>query len=240
MRRLASHKGFSLIELIIVIVILGVVAVATTQFVRFAMQIYGEGNQRAEQVAQARFTLLRLEKEIRNAVPNSVAVTGSCLSFFPIKNSGSYISGATSNLLTVIDFDGNIAVGDTLLIYPTSVSSVQNNTLDIIAVDDQGSDDNLYSLSLSHVPALRSPGKRYYVPESQVEVCLETNAGRQVLMRHQGGVMGVLAVDVNQWRVQYNAGSLRRNAMVSLFLELNSPSNERLALSHEVHIANVP
>lgn len=234
-----KHAGFTLVELIIVIVILGIVAVGTTQFISSSMLIYSEGNQRAGLVAQARFILLRLEKEIRTAIPNTVSVSANCLRFYPIKNSGTYVGDINDNPLTVVNFDNNVAVADTVVIYPTSVTSVIN-ARQITAIDDQGSADSVYGWQLLGDSALSSPGKRYYVPQPEVSFCAQTTEQGQALVREQDGVQSLLGLSISQWLVQYSAGTLERNATVNIQLELQSSTNERLALSHTVHIPNVP
>ncbi|WP_462157094.1 prepilin-type N-terminal cleavage/methylation domain-containing protein [Pseudoalteromonas sp. GB56] len=239
MWRTRRQSGFTLVELIIVIVILGIVAVGTTQFVSTSMQIYSDGNQRADLVAQARFILLRMEKEIRTAIPNTLTVTANCLSFYPIKNSGTYVGDVSDNPLTVVNFNNNVVVGDTVAIYPTSVNSVIN-ARQITAIDDQGTSDSVYAWQLTGSSILSSPGKRYYVPQGQVSFCSQTTAQGQALLREQDGAQSLLGLGVSEWTVQYSAGTLERNAMVNIQLELHSSTNERLALSHTVHIPNVP
>ena len=74
MRQLTRKKssGFSLIELIVVIVILGVLAASITSFIRFGTQIYTETTARDQLVSSARFAIERLNREVRNALPNSL------------------------------------------------------------------------------------------------------------------------------------------------------------------------
>ena len=72
MRRPTKIKGFTLVELILVITILGVISVSIVQVIAISAEIYMTGAERARLVAQARFTILRLEKEIRNTVTNTI------------------------------------------------------------------------------------------------------------------------------------------------------------------------
>ena len=68
-------KGFTLVELILVIVILGIVSVGTVQYLSFGAQIYADSAERDEVVSQARFLLTRLSKELRHATPGSVRLS---------------------------------------------------------------------------------------------------------------------------------------------------------------------
>ncbi|MBL0689544.1 MAG: prepilin-type N-terminal cleavage/methylation domain-containing protein, partial [Pseudoalteromonas sp.] len=88
-------KGFTLLELIIVIIILGVMSVGIAGFITLSTQTYLNVSERDELLANARFVTERLNREIRNAVPNSIRInsnsTTECLEFIPIKASTTYM-----------------------------------------------------------------------------------------------------------------------------------------------------
>ena len=72
-----KSQGFSLIELITVIVILGIASAGIASFVRGSMQTYIDVSTREQLVTESRFAIERLKREIANAVPNSVRITGN-------------------------------------------------------------------------------------------------------------------------------------------------------------------
>jgi MSHA biogenesis protein MshO len=88
-----SQQGFTLIELILVILVLAIVSTSVTSFIRFGVQIYQDVSGRDKQISDSRFVIERLTRELRNALPNSVRVTGDgkCVEFIPILASSSYI-----------------------------------------------------------------------------------------------------------------------------------------------------
>jgi len=87
-------KGFTLLELIIVIIILGVMSVGIAGFISLTTQTYLNVSERDKLLSSARFAVERLNREIRNAVPNSVRVKNDaarqCLEFVPIVASTIY------------------------------------------------------------------------------------------------------------------------------------------------------
>ena len=88
--------GFTLIELILVIVVLGILAVSVTSYIGLGARMYAETADRDQLLSQSRFAIERLVRELRNVVPNSVRVSGSCIEFMPLLNAGRYASIPTA------------------------------------------------------------------------------------------------------------------------------------------------
>ncbi len=74
--RPASRAGFTIIELVVVIVLVGVLSVGLAELLRNPMQGYIAVSRRAELVALADLTLNRMTRDLRRALPNSVRVAG--------------------------------------------------------------------------------------------------------------------------------------------------------------------
>ena len=66
--------GFTLVELVMVILLLGVMATFSSQFIGIGTQIYGDASRREQLMSDARFAMERLNREVRDAVPGSVRV----------------------------------------------------------------------------------------------------------------------------------------------------------------------
>jgi MSHA biogenesis protein MshO len=90
-----NQQGFTLIELVTVIVILGVLATGISSFLRFGVQSYTHAADRDALISSARFVVERLNREVRNALPNSIRTIGGdnnpCLEFVPIDKSVIYL-----------------------------------------------------------------------------------------------------------------------------------------------------
>lgn len=98
-------RGYTLIELVTVIIILGIVSTGIFSFIKFGTQVYVDLTSRDQILSESRFLVERLNREIRYALPNSVRVAqypeGSsspyvhCIEFTPIQWSAFYQDIAT-------------------------------------------------------------------------------------------------------------------------------------------------
>lgn len=154
------QQGFTLVELIMVIVILGVVSSMAAVFMRGPIDAYFAVARRAALTDLADTVLRRMERDVRKALPNSLrtpttAGTNQCLEFIPTKTGGRYRADDTAaglnfaaadtafNMLgqnSVLPVDQRIAVGDLVAVYNLgpSVSAAdaytQNNTSTVTAI----------------------------------------------------------------------------------------------------------
>ena len=76
-RNSARDRGFTLIEMSIVIVLTSIIASAVAVFIRLPVQGYVDTARRAEMSDEADTALRRLGRDLRLALPNSVRVTDS-------------------------------------------------------------------------------------------------------------------------------------------------------------------
>ena len=91
-----QNSGFTLVEMIVVMVITGIIGGMVAMFIRAPVQGYVDSSRRAEMVDIADTALRRLARDIRTAVPNSVRLTGSTvIEFLPTKTGGRYRANAT-------------------------------------------------------------------------------------------------------------------------------------------------
>jgi len=85
----AIQRGFTLVEMIIVIVITGVIAVSLALFLRPALDTYLSSSSRAALADDADTALRRLLRDVRSAVPNSVRIPNDqCLELVPTTGGG--------------------------------------------------------------------------------------------------------------------------------------------------------
>lgn len=116
-RKPRGNSGFTLVELVMVILLLGIMATFSSQFIGIGTQIYGDASSREQLMSDARFAMERLNRELHDAVPGSERIettggawvdTGACLRFWPISTSSRYLalnramSGSTATLELVM------------------------------------------------------------------------------------------------------------------------------------------
>ena len=143
-----KNSGFTLMELIIVIIIMGVMSLGIAGFIKLSTQTYLNVTERDELLANARFSVERLNREVRNALPSSMRefsnTTTRCLEFVPIVASTVYTDIAVApnlptNSLTVVPFNlrhneayicDSLSVEgceDIVIVYPLSKAEIYKN-----------------------------------------------------------------------------------------------------------------
>jgi MSHA biogenesis protein MshO len=205
LQQLNNTNGFSLIEMIVVIVILGVLATGISTFINFGTQVYTDSTDREQVVSSARFAVERLNREIRTAVPNSLRInanslTGAnakqCIEFTPIVLSAVYTEIAVSpdlasDEIKVIAFDEalfdagfspNLNVG----VYILNVSEFyggSSNKVFTLLNNDISKSGNEWTLTLDGAEtfAEESPTNRLYFFNHSVSYCVQNSR----LTRHQ-------------------------------------------------------
>ncbi len=90
--------GFSLVELIVVIVVIGILAGSVALFIRNPVQAYFDAQRRIALADAADTALRRIGRELHGALPNSVRITAVggtlWLEFVPVLDAGRYRAAA--------------------------------------------------------------------------------------------------------------------------------------------------
>ncbi len=128
---LHCQKGFTLIELVIVIVLLSTLAVGSVQFISFTAQGYVDTVQRSELAATAAIVNEKLSRALRQALPSSVRVSsdGKCLEFIPVLSASRYtqapVPGApvVATEVHAVPLNSVLVQSGYLSIYPVVASS---------------------------------------------------------------------------------------------------------------------
>ncbi|MFT2092266.1 type II secretion system protein J [Paraglaciecola sp. 2405UD69-4] len=162
--KLLKNKGFTLIELITVIIVLGIVSVGLSSFIRTGLGIYTDAKEREQVLTESRFVVERLNREIRGAIPNSIRVATNssnsiqCIEFVPAAWVSFYTtlpvlpdSASTMKTVEVANNPENytFSIGDFAVVYPT---------MDADDADDNDFNDSadVYDLSRNKRKAILS------------------------------------------------------------------------------------
>ncbi|MBT1444112.1 type II secretion system GspH family protein [Shewanella sp. JM162201] len=140
--RMLRSRGFTLVEMVTVILVLGVLAVGVSSFIIFGTRIFVESSAVEQVTGESRYAIERMTRDIRAALPgsarlasgNSGSESWQCLELVPIAASSSYLSiglasGPASKTATLFRDapQTGIAVGQFAFVYPLAESDVYAN-----------------------------------------------------------------------------------------------------------------
>lgn len=103
-----GFRGFTLIELVSVIVLLGIISVAIIPIITNSVDIYQADNSRAALIQKGRLALERIAREVREAVPNTLetVIDGAGnpgIQFLQVRSGGRYVDLTDNFGLTFIN-----------------------------------------------------------------------------------------------------------------------------------------
>lgn len=261
-------QGFTLVELVIVIVLLGILSIGVTSFIRFGSDMFVDTKNRSDMVATGRFITERLNRELRSALPNSVKVSQvgiiQCIEYIPIITTVNYLDIPTvsasenkAKIISVVNFDDSKIPENenyTIAVYPTNNShdyTVEGNKVQSInnIKIDKSSTNNQWDITFDDDVrfSVDSPTSRLYFIDKKVNYCVRNSElKRFVNDKPTGGVSfnanGVLMA--NNLLEQYFPFTLSqptqfRNSTVLIQLKLEA-NLEEVVFNNEVHIPNAP
>ncbi|WP_152663095.1 PilW family protein [Arsukibacterium ikkense] len=261
------QRGFTLIELTIVIVLLSILALGVSSYIGLGASMYSDATEREQVLTQSRFVAERLQRELRNAAPNSIRAADGpllrCIEFAPIVASGVYLQApvapdAGNELrLALLNWQDSY-LGLPFTIYPRQLHDIYGSSGSTIPLSGSEQDDadgnsatRTVQLASSHSFPLDSPEQRFYLlAASPVSYCFNGVEGS--IRRYSGysynatqplppaAVGSLMAGNVQQVRFAINDAVLTRNSVVNLLLQFGQSQASDMFFNYEVHIPNVP
>lgn len=195
MIRAHGQRGVTLVELVVTLVLVGIIAGMVTTFLARPMQGFMDQTRRAELTDQAAMALLRMGREVRASLPNSVRTSGgTALELLLTVDGDRYRSendppggpddrldiGSPDELFNVFGPLRGLGGQQRLAIHPLDqpgadpyIDDVMTDAFDIenstsTATGPGGGDDETRIDMPTHSFPLDSPGRRIYVVDGPV------------------------------------------------------------------------
>lgn len=252
----SHHAGFTLLELVVVLVVLSITAVSMSTMFSGSVSGYLDAAARQDKSAAGRAALDRLGRELREAMPLSVRTGGDnrCVQFMPIQAATFYTDlPAATTRIPVAPFPSMNASGLYLAIYPVNDAELYGQVAlrPIDSFETSGGSVTAVLLSAAHTFPRSSPGQRAYILSAPLAFCLEAGGqlrryttGLSASAPVRGSLAGGALLSANldpataEPTFSHTLGSTRANALVTVNLAYTQ-RGERLALNHETRLRNV-
>jgi MSHA biogenesis protein MshO len=262
-------KGFTLIELIMVIVIVGILATMTTDIITLPVKSYIDLERRTTLVDTAEITLRRMQRDIRRALPNSLRITGggTVIELLHTTDGGRYrakldASDGSGDILDFTSADSSFDVLGSLNVAPSGELVIYNlgsATADAYAGNNRAalsnaSTVNAIALTVAKLFPFQSPQQRFFIVDTPITYSCASGE----LRRYDNAIdasysISSLAptlaslnyklqakVDTLSCSFNYDAGTATRGGMVTLEITLTDDAGESAKLIHQVHVDNAP
>lgn len=224
-------RGFTLVELIATMVILGIISVMTSKFIVNGFSFYVDATNIQKISTTANFVAEKMEKLIENSVPNSIVIseTGKSITFVPIKGALGY-TYIPKNPLSAFD-------SEPVLYAVTTAFDSSNIKKDAyVAFNNYGSNEEYYKVLdvtvNGNVTAVKidasskkftpgsERGRLYFVDGQNRYITVKLENSQLVIIEHNGneatGTKNILARDVSDIRFSKVAGAFNQYGEIEI------------------------
>ena len=260
-------KGFTLIELIMVIVIVGILSTMTTDIITLPVKSYIDLERRTALVDTAEMILRRMQRDIRRALPNSIRITaGTQLELLHTIDGGRYRaslkSDGTGDLLDFVSDDDRFDVLGSLAAVPAGELVIYNTggiggnayTGNNRATISNTSTVDFMVLDSAKLFPFQSPQQRFFI----VDTPITYHCSNGELRRYDNTIDGSYSISSTgpvlaalNYKLQAKAQSLScsfryqdgagtRAGLVTMEITLTDEAGESAKLIQQVHVDNLP
>ena len=186
---MTRNRGFTLIEMVVVMVVTGIIAATVAGLLKPVINSYTDMAQRAAMTDMADTAIKRIGRDIRSAVPNSVRwVSNQCIEVLPTSTGGRYrmAPDTVNGNSAALDTTQSVSQFDIL-----SYMSAQPAVGDWVVIDNQNTNDVYAGTNRAAIASVATPaanagltritlGSATYFPNGY-------NGGRFVIVPNNGG-----------------------------------------------------
>ncbi|NQY26046.1 MAG: type II secretion system protein [Piscirickettsiaceae bacterium] len=256
-----KQQGFTLIELVIVMIVGSIMAMMTTSILTGPVQSYVDITRRATLTDAAESALRRMQRDIRRALPNSIRLTnsGRTLELLHISAGGRYraklASDASGDILDFTRADTRFDIIGTLNASPSGdvvIYNLGSASADAYAGDNRASiatsTVNTITLSSAKKFPLSSPQQRFFIIDTPITY--HCDLANNELLRYDNyaielsspslGNASLQSNNISACKFDYDDGTSSRTGLVTLTLTLTDDASESITLIHQAHVDNQP
>jgi MSHA biogenesis protein MshO len=256
------QQGFTLVEVILSIVIIGILGIGVANFMHRTVQGYQDTAER-QQLAKIGWVVSeKVSRELRDALPNSIrlSVSDTCIEFIPVLAGTDYLSVpvvSAGSSFEVVPFsrysDADVSPNqDRVAVYPYTVSSLYSlgnpgtiSGLIASMADGATANSKAITLAASHRFPADSPTHRLFIVRTPAMFCFDSG----FLYRYDGYGYSFSAATANRVVVGhrlsngsfgYAPGTESRNGLVAIRFDISAAGSAVQSINQEVQIRNVP
>ena len=225
-------RGFTLVELIATMVILGIISVMTSKFIVNGFSFYVDATNIQKISTTANFVAEKMEKLIENSVPNSIVIseTGKSITFVPIKGALGY-TYIPKNPLSAFDsepvlyavttaFDSSNIKKDAYVAFNNYGSNEEYYEVLDVTVNDNVTAVKIYAPSSKKFTPGSERGRLYFVDGQNRYITVKLENSQLVIIEHNGdeatGTKNILARDVSDIRFSKVAGAFNQYGEIEI------------------------
>lgn len=249
-----SARGFTLVELVMVIVLLAIVATISVQFVTYSTRGAIDTGARQQRSLAGAVISEQVSRALREALPRSVRTNGNCIEWMPIEGGTNYLTLPVTDpagSFSIVPFSAGTPASGRIVVYPDSGNLYASPPPSPGPVSPSASivgNTVTFDAGAQHQYAEESPRRRLFLIGNPRTFChsgtfIELYTGYGIQANIPAGLANrqILAANVTNLNFDVVPPTLERGAVVSFALTLTDPQfGESLDVSQEVQIRNVP